>query len=184
MRRMLLLLASMTSLAAAACSNSTGGSGGPGVDAGQPADACVAFQSDADLTAPTVAFSTDILPTFQRSCGIAGSTCHGARSVTTQQRPFLGFPDGGTDAGEIVSDIVGVAANEDPSLNLVVAGDPGQSYLMHKLDGDVCQFAAACAQGPTQYTDCGQQMPYSSPPLDESTRDVVRRWIAQGAQSN
>jgi hypothetical protein len=183
MRRLFLLLASLTSLTAAACSTSSGSPGDN--DAGPGADACVPFESDADLTTPTVAFSTDILPTFQRSCGIAGSTCHGAPSVaTTQQRPFLGFPDGGTDSGQVVTGIVGVAANEAPQMTLVVAGDPGSSYLMHKLDGDQCQFAAECAQGPTQYTDCGQQMPYSSPPLDEDTRDVVRRWIAQGAGNN
>jgi len=57
---------------------------------------------------------------------------------------------------------------------------------MHKLDGDQCTLneLKACVATKTQYTDCGQQMPYSSPPLDEPTRDIFRRWIAQGAKNN
>jgi hypothetical protein len=137
------------------------------------------------MTTPTVSFSTDVLPTFQRSCGIAGATCHGAPSVVTvAQRPFLGYFDGGTDGSAVVSGLVGVVSPEDPKLSIVKASDPANSYLMHKLDGDQCTFAKDCAQGQTQYTDCGQQMPYSSPALDEATRDTVRRWIAQGAKNN
>lgn len=166
----------------AACSSTSATSSG-GTDAG--GDGCSAVTSDADLTTPSVSFQGDILPTFQLSCGIAGSTCHGTPNVaTTQQRPFLGYPDGGTDASDVIKGLVGVATNEDPGMQYVVASDPEHSYLMHKVDGDQCQFAAACAQGQTQYTDCGQQMPYSSPPLDQKTLDDIRRWIAQGAQNN
>lgn len=188
MQRAFLILASCLGLTiclgifTAACS-STGDPTTTGDDAG--GDGCVAVTSDADLTTPSVSFEGDILPTFQLSCGIAGSTCHGTRSVaTTQQRPFLGFPDGGTDAGEVIKGLVGVPTNENPQMQYVVANDPENSYLMHKVDGDQCQFAAQCAQGTTQYTDCGQQMPYSSPPLDQKTRDDLRRWIAQGALTN
>ncbi len=163
----------------------TGTDAGGGVDAGPPADACIPYTSSANLTTPQVSFSKDVLPTFQRSCGIAGATCHGVPSVwTTQQRPYLGNFDGGTDAGEVVTAIVGVASPEDPKLTIVKAGDPSNSYLMHKLDWDQCQFASDCAQSQTQYTDCGQGMPYSSPQLDPDTRDTVRRWIAQGANNN
>jgi hypothetical protein len=183
MRRTVLLFLSFACLATAACSSNSDPGKDPGADAGN--DGCVAVTSDADLTTPTVSFKTDILPTFQLSCGIAGSTCHGTPQVAlTQQRPFLGFPDGGTDAGEVITGLVGVATNEDPQMMYVIANDPDHSYLMHKVDGDQCIFAAACAQGQTQYTDCGQQMPYSSPPLDAPTRDAIRRWIAQGAPTN
>jgi hypothetical protein len=159
-------------------------SGGTGDDGGT--DACVAYVApDADLTTPTVAFAKDVLPTFQRSCGIAGATCHGATSVVkVDNRPYLGQFDGGTDAAVVVNGLVGVASYENPSAVMVTAGNPGASFLMHKLDGDQCTFAAQCAQGQSQYTDCGQQMPYSSSALDQKTRDTVRRWIAQGAQNN
>jgi hypothetical protein len=153
-------------------------------DAGGDAP-CTPYTSSANLTTPAVSFAKDVLPTFQRSCGIAGATCHGTTSVVkVDQRPYLGQFDGGTDAAAVVDGLVGVASPEDPSLVMVKAGDPGQSYLMHKLDGDQCQFAAGCAQGQTQYTDCGQQMPYSSNALDTSTRDTIGRWIAQGAKND
>jgi hypothetical protein len=194
MHRSLVLAAGAVCFATAACSSGSGNF--VGVDSGQGGDSaaqgdagaeagCVMYTPDADTTTPTVSFAKDVLPTFQRSCGIAGATCHGTTSVMqVDQRPYLGNFDGGTDAAVVVTGIVGVSSPEDPSLSIVKAGDPANSYLMHKLDGDQCQFAAGCAQGQTSYTDCGQQMPYSSSALDQSTRDTIRRWIAQGAKND
>lgn len=201
MHRFLILCGGIACTLGAACSDesarfigldsgtSSGSSGGVegGSSGGDAAsDACVAYAvPDADLTQPAVAFAKDVLPTFQRSCGIAGATCHGATSVVkVDSRPYLGQFDGGTDAAVVVNGLVGVASFENPSAVMVKAGDPGNSFLMHKLDGDQCTFAAQCAQGPTQFGDCGQQMPYSSSALDQKTRDTVRRWIAQGAKND
>jgi hypothetical protein len=181
-------------LSAAGCSPNNGGAapvdpatdggGGSGDQGDAGGTQCTPYTSTADLTTPTVSFAKDVLPTFERSCGIAGATCHGATSVVTvDQRPYLGQFDGGTDAAVVVNGLVGVQSPEDPNLTIVKAADPGNSYLMHKLDGDQCQFAKDCAQGQTQYTDCGQQMPYSSTALDQATRDTIRRWIAQGAKN-
>jgi hypothetical protein len=190
MSRILLVLTSLLAgLSTAACSSSSKVEEGP-PDAcstgGNDGGACLGpFVSCADLTTPSVSFAADIVPIFQPSCAIAGSTCHGTTDVaTTQMRPYLGNFDGGTDASAVVQGLVGVTSNEDPTMVTVVAGDPGNSYLMHKLDGDQCTLASACASSKTQYTDCGLQMPYSSPPLDEPTRDIIRRWIAQGAKNN
>jgi len=202
----LLAAAATVALAASACSASNGASGtgdppgggsdggggsgsssGSGSGGGDPdgGAGCTPFTSSANLTTPPVHFTADVLPVFQRSCGIAGATCHGTPSVATvDMRPYLGNFDGGTDAAAVVKGLVGVSSPEDPKLDIVKVGDPANSYLMHKLDGDQCQFAADCAQGQTQYTDCGQTMPYSSPALDEATRDTIRRWIAQGAKSD
>jgi hypothetical protein len=58
----------------------------------------------------------------------------------------------------------------------VTPGDPSNSYLMHKLDADQCQFAAQCVAG-----DCLKPMPYDVGSLTTDKRDLVRRWIAQGA---
>jgi hypothetical protein len=55
---------------------------------------------------------------------------------------------------------------------------------MHKVDWDECTLTAQCAATKTQYTNCGQGMPYSSDQLDQPTRDKIRRWIAQGAKNN
>jgi len=193
MLRTLLALTLFVSASSVACSSSsdkgtsTADAGAPDAcgTGGQDGSACTPYVSCADLTTPDVSFATDILPIFQPSCGIAGSTCHGTPDVaTTQARPYLGNPDGGTDAAVVVNGLVGVLSNENPSMNEVTAGDPDTSFLMHKLDGDECLYMSACASSKTQYTDCGQQMPYSSPPLDEATRDTIRRWIAQGAKNN
>jgi hypothetical protein len=160
----------------AGTSDSGGGGGG---DAG-----CRAYVPDAGVTTPAVSLSEDVMPLFQQSCGIAGSTCHGSPIVTTQGRPFLDYPDGGSDAATVLTGIVGQPSTEDPQMSLVKAGDPAQSFMMHKLDGDQCTLASACAKGGSLYQDCGQQMPYSSPRLDQEQRDTIRRWIAQGAQNN
>jgi hypothetical protein len=154
-----------------------------GVDAGDP-DVCEPlYETDADLTTPKVNFDKTVLPIFEKGCGIAGSTCHGAPNVTFQQRPYLGEFDGGTDAAAVIEGLVGVASSEDPQMNLVEAGDPTQSFLMHKLDGDQCNLVAACAASQTNYTNCGTGMPYLNSALPAATRDTVRRWIAQGGKS-
>jgi hypothetical protein len=96
------------------------------------------------------------------------------------------------EASAIVSRIVGTKSGEDPNMNLVTAGDPANSYLMHKMDGDACTLAAQCNMGPfhAAYPDCGANMPNPVPPamtsqlLAPSQRDTVRAWIKQGAQNN
>ena len=61
----------------------------------------------------------------------------------------------------------------------VTPGDPANSYLMHKLDGDLESLESKCAQ-----SDCGQRMPKGQPQLDQATRDAIRAWITQGAPDN
>jgi hypothetical protein len=186
-----------SALGAAACSSSSshgvakdGGGEEPSSDLDAGDEVCTAYVSDADLSdaAPSVSFSGDILPVFQNSCGIAGSTCHGAADIEkTQQRPFLGLHDGGTDASAVVTGIVGVPSNEDPAMNIVAPNDVTHSYLLHKIDGDECTLAAACADAAVAnpaFAGCGLTMPYSSPQLDPATRDTIRRWVAQGAKNN
>jgi hypothetical protein len=190
MHRIFLLLASLGCLAAVACSNSSTPSGSS-PDGGT----CTAYVSTADLTTPTVSFQTDVLPIFQQSCSVGGPTCHGAPNETALLRPFLGAVgvDGGADAETILSGIVGVASHEDPQMKIVTANDPSQSYLMHKVDDDQCTLATDCASqqaaivaaGNVAYAGCGLLMPQTNTaPLDVSTRDTIRRWIAQGAANN
>jgi hypothetical protein len=132
----------------------------------------------------TVSFKSQVLPTFQTSCGIAGSTCHGTGLDPSSGRPFLGDADGGTDPSKVLPGIIGVKATEDPQLSIVKPSDPSNSYMMHKLDGDQMQFAAECATADPMYATCGQRMPYAAPMLDQATIDMIRQWIAQGAQNN
>jgi len=185
MHRLMAVVAGLACLATACTPTNNDGFGDAGDDSGDAGDEpCVAYEPDADLTTPVVSFQNDVIPIIQFSCGIAGSTCHGTPDVTAQQRPYLGNFDGGTDNTAVIAGIVGVPSWEEPQMPMVTASDPGNSFLMHKVDWDQCVLAPYCAQGLTQYTDCGQGMPYSSDQLDTPTRDTIRRWIAQGAQNN
>ncbi len=199
MLRTIKLLASL--LAAAplvvfmACSSSSSGGScteGGGADGGTcTAGSTPAYTSCADLTTPTVSFAQDVQPTFNMSCALSTpGTCHALQQPgnTTPWLIYLGDPVHNPDAGQVLSGIVGQAAFEDPSMNIIKAGDPDNSYLMHKLDYDQCQFSTACngpnlKQNPMQI-NCGSGMPYQSGILDQGTRDNIRRWIAQGAKNN
>jgi hypothetical protein len=98
------------------------------------------------------------------------------------------FPnsDAGIAAAQTIIDgLVGVKSTEDLSMNLITAGDPSQSFLMHKLDDDQCTLISECMVGPSFRANCGVFMPYQFPDvLDVATRDVIRRWIKQGARNN
>ena len=164
----------------AACNE--GGAGGGTCTSSTPP-----FVSCADLATPTVSYAADVQPVFNQSCGIAGGTCHGDPNIDakTTGQVFLGLPDGGTSAGQVVALLVGQPSAEDPQMNLVTAGDPAHSFLMHKLDYDQCLYAAACnATMNAVFANCGIGQPYNSGILDLATRDTIRRWIAQGAKDN
>jgi len=102
----------------------------------------------------------------------------------------LAWMDGDGDAGAIVMGIVGVKSVEDPSMNIVTAGDPANSYMMHKIDGDMCSIMSMCAPMstslPTAVTmPCGVQMPYQvGQPLTGAQSATIWNWIAQGANNN
>lgn len=62
--------------------------------------------------------------------------------------------------------LVGVASSEESSILRVAPGDPDNSYLIQKLEGSA---------------SVGSQMPLNAPPLEQSTIDVIRQWITDGA---
>lgn len=62
--------------------------------------------------------------------------------------------------------LVGVASSEKSSILRVAPGDPGNSYLIHKLEGSA---------------SVGAQMPLNAPALDQATINVIRQWITDGA---
>jgi hypothetical protein len=128
----------------------------------------------------------DVMPIFQMSCATS-TLCH--QGITGSTIPamsllYLGNGVGGsTDPLTVYVALSAVASHELPSMSYVSPGDPTQSYLMHKMDGDMCQFANDCAVIPASPTPCGVVMPVPCA-LSDSQRDVVRRWIAQGAMNN
>lgn len=128
------------------------------------------------------------MPIFQASCAIGGASCHGDPTVVASSRPFLGYFGNPSDAGATASvrtGLVGVKSSEDLSMNFVTAGDPAQSFLMHKMDGDQCTLIPECMMPGSYRPNCGVFMPYQAASiLDVAARDVVRRWIGQGAPDN
>ncbi len=125
-----------------------------------------------DLTNPPVDFTKDVKPIYETSCSDA--TCHG-NPVGGNNTLFLGKdkPD------DVYKGLVGQKSLKYAKQTLVVPGDPKASFLMLKMDGDICSLDCG-SQG------CGVGMPNSASgkavPLPEDKRNVVRRWIAQGAK--
>ncbi len=143
-------------------------------DAGE----CVAYTPPpgTDLTAPAVSFETDVMPVLTSHCSSA--SCHGVTDGP-QGGLFLGAQlKQGADASSVYGTLVGPMAGQLATMPYVQPGEPGQSYLMHKIDGDQCTLAASCTNG-----TCAHSMPFDGMMAVE-TRDIIRRWIAQGAPKN
>lgn len=70
------------------------------------------------------------------------------------------------DAASSYGALVGVPSSEVPSLLRVKPGDPGNSYLVQKLEGRAA---------------VGDRMPLGQPALPDATIAVIRQWIAEGA---
>jgi len=64
--------------------------------------------------------------------------------------------------------LVGVPSTEQPNVLRVKPGDPDNSYMVQKIEG---------APGIS-----GVRMPFGGPYLPQSTIDVIRTWITNGAQ--
>src|SRR5215469_13772102 len=63
--------------------------------------------------------------------------------------------------------LVGVPSTEQPDVLRVKAGDPDSSYLVQKIEG-VSSIS-------------GVRMPFGGPYLPQSTIDVIRTWVTNGA---
>lgn len=100
----------------------------------------------------------------RRSCVF--SSCHGGRSA---------YPSLGADVDHAA--LIGAASREVPTLQLVVPGDPANSWLMIKLDGTMAP-RPECQADPRA---CGVSMPQGVPVLERAERDLVREWIRLGA---
>jgi hypothetical protein len=137
---------------------------------GPPPNTCQPYKSSANLTQPTVSLGTDVLPVFHASCSLP--SCHSSAVATG------GLALDQSSPAAVRAAVLGVPSTELGGLQLVVAGDPTQSYLMHKMDGD------SCALGGCDGGLCSVSMPQGQGLLGTSSRDVIRRWIAQGALDN
>jgi hypothetical protein len=160
---------------------------------------------------PAVSFKTDVVPIFAQSCALS-TACHGCDAAvnpackTGTYTPFLGVAPPGTalstaQIAAIIASTVGQPAVlqistldgttmvGNPDMSIVKAGNPAASFMTYKLDGnfpsvptmdDVNCPKLTCAATMT----CGLAEPSAGTQLPAAQRDVIRRWIAQGAQNN
>jgi hypothetical protein len=174
-----LLFAPLAALAGglffAACSSN--GAVPAGVDSGAAEEsdagdaACQAFVPPTSFnpSSPAVTFSGDVLPIFSASC--AFSSCHGA-ATGPQGGLYLG-----TDRARVYANLVAVST-EYPTMPRVDPGNPGNSFLLHRIDNDACALAGCTT------TECSELMPQGGPVLAEAKLLTIRAWIAQGALSD
>lgn len=170
MRKFLLVSLMAVASACAAC----GGDGTP------TATECFDYASF-NLSTPAVSFKADVLPVFQRSCSFS-ATCHGAVAGSagfTYLGPGIGVEITAEELAEIEAQNVGAASRAPSGMPRISAGDPSQSFLMHKIDHTLSCRDLACTP-----ETCGAPMPYGGMLLPAEERDAIRRWIAQGAKVN
>ena len=139
-------------LALAAC----GAGSGEGLDQnGQPLSG-----SGGGNLAPPIAGLAPTLDSIQANvfsvtCAVPG--CHGGTGAQQGLRLDPGFSAG---------NLINVASSQDATLVRVLPGNPGGSLIIQKLEG-------------TQTV--GFRMPAGGPYLPQSTIDVIREWIQDGA---
>jgi hypothetical protein len=92
---------------------------------------------------------------FSVNCAIPG--CHGGGTVQFGLRLDPGFSAG---------NLINVPSPRDTNLIRVIPGNPNGSFIIQKLEG-------------TQ--TLGDRMPQFGPYLPQSTIDVIRQWIRDGA---
>lgn len=95
---------------------------------------------------------------FDRSCALSG--CHAGPN------PQLGLD---LTAGNARQSLVGVSSVEVPSVQRVDPGNPDDSYLIIKLEGNDSRMV-------------GGRMPLNQAPLDGNELATIREWIVGGAE--
>ena len=124
-----------------------------------------------DLTGPT----PNLEPTFSSiQHEIFDTTDASGRLACTGCHSNVGRnPSGGMNLLSAVSyaNLVGVASTGKPGAVRVIPGDPENSYIIHKLEG--------------QSDIAGVRMPRGNGPfLTDGQILVIKRWIANGAPNN
>jgi hypothetical protein len=74
------------------------------------------------------------------------------------------------DAGQAYNQLVNTPSTGKSAAVRVIPGNASDSYLIHKLEG--------------RSDIVGSRMPLNGPFLSQADIDVIRTWIAQGAQNN
>ncbi len=176
------------------------GGGTSGDDSATGHDGTAGDDGAARCGSAAVSFSADVMPIFKLGCTLS-SVCHGQMNNAPEENLYLGLNSGAggsADIQAVYSGLVGVASKEDPSMNLVTAGDTSNSFLWHKLNDDQmtlnsgtlatgCMKASATCFDCTSDAPCGGYMPYLGEPLATYAPEdlcTIENWIVQGAPNN
>jgi hypothetical protein len=134
----------LTPLIVSACAGS-----GDGLDAnGRPLDPNGG--GGGALTPDLASIQANVFTPFCTQCHVGANAPQGLR----------------LDAASSYGSLVGVASSEAPQVLRVKPGEPGNSYLVQKLEGRAA---------------VGARMPFGQPALPDATVQVIRQWIADGA---
>lgn len=109
-----------------------------------------------------ISFAADVQPIFTNSCALSG--CHAGGS------PARGL---NLTEGQAYANIVGVSSVELASMNRIEPGEPDSSYLVHKIQGTQASVGGI-----------GDRMPLIGCCLSQAEIDVIRDWVAAGAENN
>jgi len=115
-----------------------------------------------NLTPTFSSIQRDIFEAADSSGRPSCSSCHNPNGFAFRQVGLDMSTAGSFDS------LVGVSSRQKPGVLRVAAGDPDNSYLLHKLEGR---------------TDIiGERMPNRGPYLSDGQIAIIRRWIELGAR--
>jgi hypothetical protein len=112
------------------------------------------------------ASAADVEMILARSCALG--SCH-------LRAPGAGGLVFDLSSGAWVTAVVGVTAGEAPTMQLVAAGKPEQSWLVAKIFGSFCGVTCDRTRG------CGAAMPPGEQ-LPDAERAIIVAWIRDGAR--
>jgi hypothetical protein len=179
-----------------------GGTGGAGAGgSGGGGTTCPPDQSY-NGSMPAVSLKNDLLADistdkpagglFRRAC--AASSCHDDQRPEatlfiapplrdTMQMPVMVTPDHATRMLAPADGVLRMSQTV-PTMPIVDPGKPWNSFLMRKMDGCFTDIASTCTPIGDGPPPCGDEMPATADVLPAAERDLVRRWIFQGARSD
>ena len=106
-----------------------------------------------------ISFSRQVIPVLRTRCAV----CH---MTGTEPGNMRLFPSAAYDS------IVGAESVSTGRL-LVSAGNPDESYLLHKIRGTHLDMGGE-----------GSRMPQGQAPLSQEVITLIEMWVAQGAERN
>jgi hypothetical protein len=134
---------------------------------------------DPGSTSKTVSFKDDVVPVLRLNCSTTG--CHGAKDFNKGIHiPCCKDTDNATIYEELKKD------SRLGAGKFVVPGDAAKSFLMMKMDNTQNTIDARCTDPDAVLPpkNCGESMPQGDGLLPKADRDLIRKWIDQGAKNN